>query len=103
MLNLLTIFGADSSCAKVNAIDYCTNLPRGAATSENLQNILQMLFGVFAVVAVLIIVIQGLNIVTADGDSAKVAKARSGIIYALIGLAIMLIAEGIVRFVVGKF
>jgi hypothetical protein len=53
-------------------------------------------------VAVLIIVIAALNIVTAGGDSGKVAKARSAIIYALIGLAVAALADAIVSLIIGK-
>lgn len=81
---------------------YCTDLPQATASSANLQHILQIIFGIFAVVAVLIIVIAALGIVTAGGDSAKVAKARGAIIYALVGLAVASVAEGIVSLVLGR-
>ena len=55
-----------------------------------------------AVIAVLIIVIAALNIVTAGGDPAKVAKARSTILYALIGLIIAISADVIVALIAGR-
>lgn len=93
------LFFADSSCTSDG---YCTNLPQSAASSGNLQNILQIIIGTLAVVAVLIIVIAGLNIVTAGGDSAKVAKARGAIVYALVGLIIAIVANVIVNLVLGR-
>lgn len=91
---------ADSSCISGG---FCTNLPQATASSSTLHNVLQIIIGTFAVVAVLMIVIAGLNIVTAGGDSAKVAKARGTIIFALVGLAVAIFADVIVSLVVGKF
>jgi type IV secretory pathway VirB2 component (pilin) len=93
---------ADSSCTAINGSNFCTNLPQGAASSSNLQHILQIVIGTLAAVAVLIIVIAGLNFVTAGGDSQKVAKARGTIVYALVGLVIAISAEAIVTFVLGN-
>lgn len=101
---LLSLFGA-ASCAQVSVQgnSYCTNLPVAKATSANLQHILQLAFGIIAVVAVLIIVIAAFQIVIAQEDSNQVAKARETIIYAAVGLAIAISAELIVSFVLGKF
>ena len=79
-----------------------TNLPQVDAGNSSLQNLLGILFGVLAAVAVLIIVIQGIKFVLSSGDPQKAADARKGIIYALVGLAVSLLAEAVVRLVVGK-
>jgi type IV secretory pathway VirB2 component (pilin) len=57
-----------------------------------LKNILNAVYSISGLIAVLIIVICGVMIITADGDSQKVATARTGIIYALIGLVIIISA-----------
>jgi type IV secretory pathway VirB2 component (pilin) len=101
MISLLKAFAVACTPANVNGDNYCTDLPQAGATSANLQNILQIVIGTFAVVAVLIIVIAGLNIVTAGGDPSKVAKARGAIIYALVGLVVAIMAEAIVSLVIG--
>ncbi|HWT55899.1 MAG TPA: hypothetical protein VN031_02600 [Candidatus Microsaccharimonas sp.] len=90
---------ADGSCISGG---FCTNLPHATASSSTLHHVLQIVIGTFAVVAVLMIVIAGLNIVTAGGDSAKVAKARGTIIFALVGLAIAIFADVIVSMVAGR-
>lgn len=90
--------------------DVCTNqgheaacgLPTAHANSANLQNILQIVFGVMAAVAVLFIVLAGFRMVTAQGDAQQVSKARSTIVYAVIGLLIALLAEAMVAFVLDK-
>lgn len=52
----------------------------------------QTLDGVYtivAIIAVLVIVIAGIRIIIADGDSNKVASARQMVIYAAVGLVIV--------------
>jgi cytochrome bd-type quinol oxidase subunit 1 len=100
--HIINKFAADCSGAKVDGATYCTGLPTATASSDNIQNIFHIVVGTLAAVAVLIIVISALNIVTAGGDSTKVAKARSAILYALVGLIIVIIAEAIVALVAGK-
>lgn len=56
--------------------------------------------GIMAVVALMLIVINGLAYVSANGDPQKVAQARMGILYAVIGLIIVLMAATIVNFAI---
>jgi len=79
-----------------------TGLPMVTAGSGELQTILQIVFGIAAALAVLFIVIGGLRFVLSAGSSENVTKARETILYAVIGLVIALIAEGIVTFVIKK-
>jgi hypothetical protein len=99
---LLSHVAATCSKATVGPNQFCTDLPQPAASSDNVQIIVHIIVGIIAAVAVLIIVIAALNIVTAGGDSGKVAKARSAIIYALIGLAVAALADAIVSLIIGK-
>jgi hypothetical protein len=80
-----------------------TGLPTPGASAGNLQNILQIIFGVLALVAILVIIIWGgLRFVTAQGDPQEVAKARNTIIYAGIGLGVAVSGEIIVSFVLNR-
>lgn len=79
-----------------------TGLPVVAAGSSQLHEVLAIIFGVLAAVSVLMIVIAGLRFVVAQGNSQEVSKARSTIMYALIGLIVSLIAEALVAFVLDK-
>ncbi len=80
-----------------------TGLPKAAASSATLHGLLSILFGIFGGVAVLMIVISGLNFINAQGDPTKVAKARSTIIFALVGLVVAISAEIIVAFTLKGF
>ena len=83
--------------------DSDTNLPTSAASGGQLHTFIQIILGVFAVVAVLMIIISAMNLMYAEGDPQKAAKALSSIIYALVGLVVAVSAEAIVTFVAGRF
>jgi len=56
--------------------------------------------GIMAVVALMLIVINGMMYVNAAGDPQKVAQARMGILYAVVGLVIVLMSATIVSFAI---
>jgi uncharacterized membrane protein len=68
-------------------------------TIRKATTILSVIAGV---VAVIIIVICGLRMVVSGGDAARVKQAREGIIYALIGLVVIILAQPIIGFVLNK-
>ena len=101
----LRLAGADSTATVGSPgcdTDCSTGLPAVDASSVTLHNILSIIFGIIAVVAVLIIVIAALKFITAQGDPQGVAKARSTIIYTLVGLVVAISAEVFVAFVLNK-
>ncbi|MHB1864871.1 MAG: hypothetical protein ACYCPS_01740 [Candidatus Saccharimonadales bacterium] len=79
--------------------DSCTNLPKVSATSSTLHNILAIFFGIAGVLSLLMIVIGALMFVTSGGNPQQAAKARQTVIFAVIGLAVSLLAEAFVAFV----
>ena len=62
--------------------------------------ILNAIIGAAGVVAVVFVIIGGFNYMTSSGDSAKVAKAKNTILYAVIGLIVCVLAFAIVNFVI---
>ena len=78
-----------------------TGLPVVDANGGQLQNALQVVFGIAAALAVLMIVIAGFRFVTAQGNPQEVGKAKATIIYALIGLLVAVTAEGIIALTLG--
>lgn len=77
-------------------------LPQPDASGAQVQVILRIVFGLAGAVAVLIVVIAGLQYVISSGDPQKTAKAKNTILYALIGLTIAIFANVIVTFVIGR-
>lgn len=65
----------------------------------SIVNIISVIVGI---IAVIMIIIGGLKFITSGGDSGKVSSAKSTILYALVGLIIVALAQFIVRFVLGK-
>lgn len=74
--------------------------PQPAAGNEQLLGIINFIFGVSAAVAVLMIVVAGFFFVTARGNPETVSKARMTILWACIGLVVVVFAATIINFVV---
>lgn len=68
-------------------------------TITSVINILSVLVGIAAVI---MIIIGGFRYITSAGDTTKVAGAKNTILYAVIGLVIVALAQVIVKFVLGK-
>ena len=66
-----------------------------------IQKILNAIIGVLGIVAVIFIIVGGVNYMTSAGDSAKAKKAKDTILYAVIGLVVCVLAFAIVNFVIG--
>ncbi len=63
------------------------------------NTIINVALGVIGLVAVVMIIMGGLNYTTSAGDAAKVKKAKDTIMYGVIGLVVALLAFAIVNFV----
>jgi hypothetical protein len=74
-------------------------LPQEAAGTGNIKNILGIAFGIIGGLALLMIVISAFRYIISDGDPQRMSKAKSGVIYALVGLVVAISAEAIVSFV----
>lgn len=66
------------------------------ATVKNVINVILYVVGLLAVVMV---IVGGVQYTTSGGDSAAVTKAKNTILYGLVGLAIAILAYAIVNFV----
>ena len=65
----------------------------------SLGTITQAILGVLGIVAVVFIIVGGINYATSQGDSSKTKKARDTILYAVIGLLVALFSFAIVTFI----
>lgn len=100
MMNTLLIKLAISLTAGTG--DGNVNIPKLTA-DEVLRNALNITYFLAGVIAVIVIIIGGIMFATSSGDSAKVAKAKNMILYAVIGLVVILAAFVITSFVIGRF
>lgn len=65
-------------------------------TIHTVVNVLSIVVGV---IAVIMIIIGGLKYITSSGDSSSVNSAKNTILYAIVGLVVVALAQSIVRFV----
>ena len=76
------------------------------ANRDQLQSLLSTVINIFSIVvgviAVVMIIVGGLRYITSGGDSGKVTAAKTTIIYALIGLVIVALAQLIVHYVLSQ-
>lgn len=77
-------------------------LPNTTADKPHIQRIMNIALSSIGALALLIITISGFRYITAAGDPQKSANARNGIIYAMIGLVVAILADAIVLFVVNR-
>lgn len=74
-------------------------LPNLAGTNV-IQTLLSIALGIIGAVSVLIMVIGGIKYVLSQGDPQATARAKNTVIYALIGLIVVILAQSIVSLVV---
>lgn len=79
-----------------------SQLPQPASGPGVLGRIIQILVLVIGALSLLFVIIGGFRYVVSQGDSSAVSKAKGTILYALIGLAVAVLAQGIVSFVLGN-
>lgn len=74
----------------------------GQKVTDIIKTIINVLSVIVGVVAVVMIIFGGLKYITSGGDSSNVSSAKNTIIYAIIGLVIVALAQFIVRFVLDR-
>lgn len=96
---------AAQACAGVTAAagGTCDATKTGTDANELINTIINLLSWIIGVIAVIMIIFGGFKFVTSSGDSGKVSSARQTIIYALVGLVIVALAQTVVKFVIGQF
>lgn len=75
------------------------------AATDNVQNLVTKVLNIFSwivgVVSVIMIIFGGFKYITSGGDAGGVTGAKNTILYAIVGLVIVALAQVIVRFVIG--
>ena len=75
--------------------------PTGSAKTSDLSTITNAAFLWAGIVCVAVIIISGLYYILASGDPGKIATAKNSLMYALVGLVVVILASAIVNFVLG--
>ena len=105
---------AATASSNANAVCQGVSIAGGAdcstqgttAASNGVNSVVSTIINIFSwvvgVTAVFMVIVGGLLYIISGGDPQKSAKARNTIIYALVGLIIVALAQVIVRFVLGQ-
>jgi len=112
MIGLLGVFTPAVSAA--NGIDICSNGNENSVYCKNkssgetqvngiIKTIVEVLLTAVGAISIIMIVIGGILFALSSGDAQKAAKARSTVLYAVVGLAVSLFASAIVNFVFNRF
>ncbi len=92
--NNLTVSGTPGSCNESG--NTATNF------NDTLHTALNVFSVIVGIVAVVMIIIGGFKYITSGGNSEKVTSAKNTLVYAIVGLIIVALAQFIVRFVLAK-
>jgi hypothetical protein len=102
---------AGGSCAARTAGGGCANAAGAVDSSQCasadsinkvISNIINVLSIIVGIVAVIMIILGGFKYITSGGDSGSISSAKTTIIYAIVGLVIVALAQVIVKFVLSK-
>lgn len=74
----------------------------GEAVDNIVENVINVISLAVGVIAVVMIIIGGMRYITSSGESGNVTGAKNTIMYAVVGLVVVALAQIIVRFVVQK-
>ncbi len=83
-----------STCNTTNAD---TNINNAVKLGLNLFS------AIVGIISVVMIIVGGIRYITSGGDSGKVTSAQNTVLYAVIGLVVVALAQVIVKFVLGRF
>jgi uncharacterized membrane protein YuzA (DUF378 family) len=101
----VALIGQNSVNAACQGISLSGN-PCSTKSGNSIDNLLGTIISILSIVvgiiAVIMIIVGGLKFITSGGEASKTASARSTIIYAIIGIAVAVLAQLLVHFVLNK-
>lgn len=71
--------------------------------AKAISGILNTVYYTAGIAAVIVIIVSAIFYVISQGEPAKIKRAKDGILYAIVGLVIILLAFVITNFVIGRF
>lgn len=77
--------------------------PVSGNTDSVLFKVTQLISVFAGVIAIIIIIVGGISMMTSGGDSQKFANGRNTVIFAAVGLIVVVIAQWLVAFAVNRF
>jgi hypothetical protein len=103
---LCTGSNAGSTGGSINVTDGDGSCATDTNSSTSIQGILSLVINIFSLVvgfvAVIMIIFGGIKYITSGGESSNISGAKNTIVYAIIGLVIVALAQILVHFVLAK-
>ncbi len=97
-------YAADPICSDSSASEDLKKAAGCGVTETNAKNItgtvIKVLMYIAGILAVIMVIYAGFLYVTSAGDSGKVQKAKTALIYAVVGIVVAVLAYAIVAFVI---
>ena len=91
---------ADTVKSGVKSIGGDENGNKAGDFNKIIKNVINILLFLIGAIAVIVIIISGIRFTTSGGDAGQAKSAREGIIYAVVGLVVALLAFALVNFVI---
>ena len=93
---------ADKAKCGMDATQNDPDAAKKKTLEGTVKNIINAVLYVVGILAVVMVIIGGIQYTTSGGDQAAVTKAKNTILYGIVGLIIAILAYAIVNFVIGK-
>jgi|SRR6185437_5112857 len=109
VMGLMPVGGAVVYAASATANEICNGIDlaggntcgdQGKSVNNAVGVVISILSAVVGLVAVIMIIVAGVRFVTSGGDPAQVKGAKSALIYAIVGIVIVALAQLIVHTVI---
>lgn len=84
-------------------VDAPSSIQKVAVTNDLIANVFNVVMGLAGAVAVAFVVFGGIKYILSQGEPAEIKKARDTILYAVIGIVVVVSAFVVVNFVIGRF
>lgn len=82
----------------------CTTDPTSETKiNQTVKDGLNLFSAIVGIISVVMIIVGGIRYITSGGDSGKVSTAQNTVLYAVVGLVVVALAQIIVQFVLKKF
>lgn len=109
MLGLVAFAAVPATAAPVDVFKNCPSGGdatvcgnKGDKLFDIIKNVINVMLYAAGIIAVIMIIIGGINYAISSGDNAKITSAKNAIFYAVIGLIIAALAYAIVNFVIAN-
>ena len=102
------VFATDVTCptgserATAPTLAGC-NVKEDSSLMPTVKTIIDVIIGVLGIVAVIVIVLGGVQYTLSTGDPGRIKRAKDTILYGIIGLVVAILAYAIVNFVLSSF